>query len=318
MPRKASSEAFLHGAGISEGVATIGAVRGVLIAAAVAATLALVVTAGGAARSTGLQHVTLIGDSVADAIAQTDPAVAIVGQGVDVDLEVAPCRRVEGEGCPYQGVRPPSVVQLAQSMGAKLGPNVVVSVGYNDFEDQYATNLEDALAAFKAAGVKHVWWLTLRAAHHPYVTMNDDITAAAQHHPELSVIDWNVYSRSHPDWFQTDGLHLLYPGALAMATLIHKTLAADGIAAPPPRVTTSTLPLAHEGKAYRARLVAAAGVAPYHWSLLERAPAGIHLEANGSIIGTPRVKVGRYTFNVRVKDAAGSIAIRRLTLRIAR
>jgi hypothetical protein len=292
-------------------------VRGVLAAAA-AATLALVVSTAGSARTAGLQHVTLIGDSVADAIAQTGPATAIVSQGVSIDLEVAPCRRVEGEGCPYQGVRPPSVVQLAQSMGSKLGDNVVVSVGYNDFEDQYAGNLEDALAAFKAAGVKHVWWLTLRAAHHPYVTMNDDIVAAAQHHPELSVIDWNVYSRSHPDWFQTDGLHLLYPGAIAMATLIHKTLAADGVAAPPPHVTTTTLPLAHEGHAYRARLVAASGIAPYHWSLLERAPTGIHLEANGSIIGTPRGQAGRYAFNVRVKDAAGSTATRRLTLRIAR
>jgi putative Ig domain-containing protein len=292
-------------------------VRGVLAAVA-AATLALVVSTAGSARSAGLQHVTLIGDSVADAIAETGPAAAIAAQGVDLDLEVAPCRRVEGEGCPYQGVRPPSVVQLAQSMGPKLGANVVVSVGYNDFEDQYAGNLEDALAAFKAAGVKHVWWLTLRAAHHPYVTMNDDIVAAAQHHPELSVIDWNVYSRSHPDWFQTDGLHLVYPGAIAMATLIHRTLAADGVAAPPPRVTTTTLPPAHEGRAYTARLVAASGIAPYRWSLLERAPAGIHLEANGTITGTPQVRIGRYTFNVRVKDAAGSTATRRLTLRIAR
>ena len=291
--------------------------RGVLATAA-AATLALVVTAGGAARGTGLQHVTLIGDSVADAIAQTDPATSIVGQGVGLDLEVAPCRRVEGEGCPYQGVRPPSVVQLAQTMGPKLGANVVVSVGYNDFEDQYAGNIEDALAAFKAAGVKHVWWLTLRAAHHPYLTMNDDIVTAAQHHPELRVIDWTVYSRSHPDWFQTDGVHLLYPGAIAMATLIHRTLAADGVAAPPPRVTTAMLPVAHEGKSYRARLLATSGIAPYHWSLLEQAPAGIHLEANGSIVGTPRVRIGRYTFNVRVKDAAGSTASRRLTLRIAR
>jgi Putative Ig domain len=292
-------------------------VRGSLFAATIAA-LALVVTASGAARTAQLQHVTLIGDSVADAIAQTDSAVAVAKQGVDLDLEVAPCRRVEGDGCPYQGVRPPSVVQLANSMGSKLGANVVVSVGYNDFEDQYAGNIEDALAAFKAAGVKRVFWLTLRAAHHPYVTMNDDIETAAQHHPELTVIDWNVYSRSHPDWFQTDGLHLLYPGAIAMATLIHKSLLSAGVAAPPVRVSTATLPLAHEGKPYRARLAAASGIAPYRWTLLERAPSGIHLEANGSIVGTPRAGVGRYTFNVRVKDAAGSMATRRLTLRIAR
>jgi len=75
-----------------------------------------------------------------------------------------------------------------------------------------------------------VWWLTLRAAHHGYVNMNDDIEAAAKQHPELTVVDWNVYSRSHPDWFQDDGLHLLHSGADAMATLIHQTLLDDQVA----------------------------------------------------------------------------------------
>ncbi|HEY0416001.1 MAG TPA: putative Ig domain-containing protein [Gaiellaceae bacterium] len=289
--------------------------RGVLVA--LVAVTALAVVVGAPARPTAVQHVTLIGDSVADAIPGDSQALAIVRQGVDLDLEVTPCRRVEGTGCPYQGARPASVVELVQSMGAKIGPNVVIAVGYNDFETQYAGNIADALAALRAAGAKRVWWLTLRAAHHPYVTMNDDIAAAAQQHPELSVIDWNVYSRSHPDWFQSDGLHLLGPGAEAMATLIHKTLLADGVAAPPVRVATSALPRAHRGKPYRSRLEAAAGVAPYRWTLLERAPLGIHLEPDGVVVGTPRATAGRYTFDVRVRDAAGSFATRRLTFRIA-
>src|SRR5436305_4951690 len=271
----------------------------------------------GAQREATVEPVTLIGDSVADAIPNDSRAVALLAQGIDLDLQVAPCRRLEGEGCPYQGVRPPSAVQLIQSMGAKLGPNVVISVGYNDFEDQYACNIDDALKALKAAGVKRVYWLTLRAAHHPYVNMNDDIEAAAQKHPEMTVIDWNVYSRSHPDWFQDDGLHLLSTGAEQMASFIHKTLVADRIATPPARVLTTTLPAARRGKAYRARLRAAAGVPPYRWSLLERAPAGIHLEVDGSVLGIPRAKPGRYTFDVQVRDAAGSMTSRRLTLRVA-
>jgi hypothetical protein len=288
--------------------------RGVL--AAFVALAALATASASPSHSAGLQHVTLIGDSVADAIPQTDSASGILRQGVDLDFEVTPCRRVEGEGCPYEGVRPPSVVQLVQSMGQKLGDNVVVSVGYNDFEDQYAANIEDALRALKVAGVKHVWWLTLRAAHHPYITMNADIAAAAQQHPELTVIDWNVYSRSHPDWFQTDGVHLVRAGADAMASLIHKTLVEGGVVAPPVRVATTSLPPARHGTPYRARLVATSGVAPYRWMLLERAPAGIHLTAGGVVVGTPRAKPGRYVFNVRVRDAAASLATRRLTLRI--
>lgn len=281
--------------------------------------LVLAVCAAAHAGSHDLQHVTLIGDSVADAIPGDDQAVATLRQGVDLDLEVAACRRVDQTSCPNDaGVRPPNVVQLAKAMGSKLGPNVVVSVGYNDFEDQYAQNIENALAALKDAGVKHVWWLTLRAAHHPYINMNDDIEAAASQHPELSVIDWNVYSRSHPDWFQTDGLHLLSPGAEAMAGLIHKTLLNDGVALKPVQVATTALPVAHRGRPYATKLRATQGLAPFRWSLLARAPSGVHLEADGRIIGKPRARPGAYVLTVRVADAAGSFAVRRLTLRIKR
>jgi hypothetical protein len=264
-----------------------------------------------------LPHVTLIGDSVADAIPGDSSAVAILRQGINLDLEVEPCRRVDQDSCPNDaGIRPPNVIQLTKSMGSKLGPNVVVAVGYNDFEDFYAQNIETALEAFKAAGVKHVWWLTLRAAHHPYIHMNDEIEAAAKNHPEMSVIEWNVYSRGHPDWFQADGLHLLGPGSEAMATLIHKTLLDAGVALKPVHVATTTLPTARRGKTYAAMLHASAGLAPYSWSLLARAPLGLHLEADGRIIGKPRAKPGVYTLNVRVKDSADSFDIRRVTLRI--
>jgi hypothetical protein len=288
--------------------------RGVIVT--LTAIVLAVCAASAHAGSHDLQHVTLIGDSVADAIPGDNLAVATLRQGIDLDLEVAACRRVDQESCPDGGVRPPNVVQLAKAMGSKLGPNVVVSVGYNDFEDQYAQNIENALAAFKDAGVKHVWWLTLRAAHHPYINMNDDIEAAASHHPELSVIDWNVYSRSHPDWFQADGLHLLGPGSEAMAGLIHRTLLADGVALKPVQVATTGLPVARRGRPYAAKLRATQGLAPFSWSLLARAPRGVHLEADGRIIGKPLARPGAYVLNVRVADAAGSFDTRRLTLRI--
>ena len=63
--------------------------------------------------------------------------------------------------------------------------------------------------------------------------MNDDLEAAAEKHPKLTVIDWYVYSRNHPDWFQDDGLHLGGSGAQAMAQLIRKKLVDAGVAVPP-------------------------------------------------------------------------------------
>ena len=289
-----------------------GAIAGVIATAVVA------VAGAGTQRSTALQHVTLVGDSVADAIAVNPPAIGILTAGINLDAEVAPCRRVEGEGCTYMDVRPPSVVDLANSLGPKLGANVVVAVGYNDFEDQYAQNVEAALAAFKTDGVQHVWWLTLRAARHPYLSMNADIVAAASRHPELTVIDWNAYSRGHPEWFQTDGVHLVALGANAMATFIHKALVTGGIAITPLLVLTTVLPASQHGHLYTTHLQATAGLPPYRWTLLERAPAGLHLEANGLVEGAPRARPGRYTFNVRVNDASGYTATRRLTLRVSR
>jgi hypothetical protein len=274
-------------------------------------------SADAATSAGGLQHMTLIGDSVADAMVGDRQAIAILNQEIDLDLEVAPCRRVDQDSCPINGVRPPNVVDLVQAMGSKLGPNVVVAVGYNDFEDQYAQNIETALAALRAAGVKQVWWLTLRAAHHPYVNMNDDIVAAAAKHPEMHVIDWNLYSRSHPEWFQTDGLHLLAPGSEAMATLIHQTMLSSGIALPAVSITTAALPRAHAHKPYKASLAARGGLAPYKWSLLARAPKGIHLESSGAIIGRPAA-TGTDVLIVKVGDAGGSSDVRRIKLRVVR
>ena len=281
---------------------------------AVALAVALSASAGSGPQ---LQHVTVIGDSVADGIGLDPLARAIVAQGIDADLELAPCRRLEGQSCPIDGVRPQNAIDLIHSLGSGIGANVVVAVGYNDHEDEYAADVEDTLAALGSEGVKHVFWLTLRAARHPYVTMNADIAASAQKHPEMTVVDWNVYSRSHPDWFQSDGLHVKNIGAEQMATLIHKALLQAGVAAAPPRIATSRLPVAHRGHPYRAVLVGAGGAKPYRWSLLQRAPSGIHLEASGLVDGTPRATAGRYTFDVQVRDVNGSMTTRNLTLRIA-
>ena len=237
--------------------------------------VALVSVAASLAHPTQLQQVTLFGDSVADSIQLDNQAASILKEGVVVNFQVAPCRRLEGVSCPYQGSTPASALQVIQSLGSKLGQNVVMDIGYNDFEDQYAGNVSDALTALKASGVKHVWWVTLRAARHPYVTMNDDIASAvAENSSWVSVIDWNAYSRNHPEWFQSDGVHLLHPGAVAMSTLIHKTLVSAGVTTPPVRIVTSALPVAHRGHPYRAKLATGAGTAPFGWSLLERAPGG--------------------------------------------
>jgi hypothetical protein len=293
--------------------------RGALRLAAVAVIAALAVGAADHATAAGksLQHVTLIGDSVATAMSGWPQGFALLNQGVDLDFEALPCRRLEDPSCPPG---PPTTIDLIKQQGARVGPSVVIAVGYNDFADHYAAEIDDVLAALEAANVKHVFWLTLRAAHHPYIGMNDEIVAAAAKHPEVTVIDWNLYSRSHPEWFQDDGLHMLSGGAAAMAGLIHQKLLAAGVAAPPPRVLATALPGGRRGRPYSVQLHAAGGLAPYVWSLTGRLPAGLHLRANGLLEGTPRDidATGTFTVVVRVKDGNGQIGTRKLLLRLRR
>jgi len=281
---------------------------------ALAVAVLLALPQSGSSRARDLQHVTLIGDSVATAIPGDSDAMRIIRQGSDLDLEVAACRRLVDDSCPPN---PPSTVDVIKRLGPAVGPTVVIAVGYNDFEDHYAGEIDDTLAALAAASVKRIFWLTLRAAHHPYINMNDEIVAAAASHPNMTVIDWNVYSRSHPDWFQADGIHLLSPGSEAMAALIHDKLVAAGIAVPPVRVKTSALPAAKRLHAYRSRLAAAGGLAPYTWSLAGRLPVGLHLRSTGVISGAPRgTRGGVFTLVVRVKDASGQTGTRKLLLRL--
>jgi hypothetical protein len=286
-----------------------------LVASFVAAVLPA--TTGGAqasAKADGLQHVTLIGDSVATALPGDSFAAQTLRQGVDLDLQVAPCRRLVYPSCPPN---PPNTMDLIKQYGSALGPNIVMVVGYNEFADQWADAVDKTLDAFERIGVDHVFWLTM-IGHMPYLKMNDELKAAAEKHPKLTVVDWYVYSRNHPDWFQDDGLHLGGIGAQAMATLIRKKLLDAGVAVPPVVVKTQTLPVARRGKSYTARLQAGSGRRPYSWSLAGRLPLGLHLRPSGVIWGVARASVrpGRFTFTVRAKDAIGQVDTRKLVLRL--
>ena len=123
--------------------------------------------------------------------------------------------------------------------------------------------------------------------------MNDEIEAAAEKHPKLSVIDWNVYSRSHPDWFQDDGLHLRGVGAQAMAGLIHKKLVDAGVAVPPVVVKTAHAPRRAAWQVVPARLQAAARA---RVRTPGRSPAGfhsgLHLRADRRPLGSRRARPG--------------------------
>ena len=165
-------------------------------------------------------RVTMFGDSIADSLNYVPDARAILGQGIDLRLELAPCRKLVPVGCAYMGARPPSVLSIVkESTLADLGNIVVVAVGYNDPENNYETDMAQVVNALVDKGVGHVIWLTLREQTDDYRSINRTIESQAPRWPELRIADWEAASRGK-DWFNPDGLHLNAGGAIAMATLI--------------------------------------------------------------------------------------------------
>jgi hypothetical protein len=165
-------------------------------------------------------RVTMFGDSIADSFSYVPEARDLLGDGIDLRLELAPCRKLVPIGCAYMGARPPSVLDIVKGSSlASLGNIVVVAVGYNDPANNYETDMAQVVNALVDKGVGHVIWLTLREQTDDYRSINRTIKAQAARWPELRVADWEGASRGK-DWFNPDGLHLNADGAIGMATLI--------------------------------------------------------------------------------------------------
>jgi hypothetical protein len=165
-------------------------------------------------------RVTMFGDSIADSLNYVPDARAVLGQGVDLRLELAPCRKLVPIGCVYMNDRPPSVLDIVKdSTLGQLGNIVVVAVGYNDPENGYETDMAQVVNALVDKGVGHVIWVTLREQTDDYRQINQIIKAQTARWPELRVADWEAFSRGK-DWFNADGLHLNAEGAVGMATLL--------------------------------------------------------------------------------------------------
>jgi hypothetical protein len=175
---------------------------------------------GVASASTAGPRVTMFGDSIADSLTYVPEARELLGQGIDLRLELQPCRKLVPVGCAYMGSRPPSVLDIVTSSTlAQLGNIVIVAVGYNDPANNYETDMAQVVNALVDRGVGHVIWVTLRAQTDDYRQINETIKSQAPRWPELRVADWEAWSRGK-DWFNPDGLHLNAAGAIGLATLL--------------------------------------------------------------------------------------------------
>jgi hypothetical protein len=199
------------------------------------ALLALVVVASASPAQRARPRVTVIGDSVITAVAYTQQARSLLGRDIDLHWLAVVCRRLVQPSCWYNGTRPPTALDVIGTNGASLGQTVIVESGYNEYVQQYASDIDTVMTALVAAGVEDVLWMTMREERADYATMNAQIRAAATRWPQLTVVDWNAASKNQP-WFWGDGIHVNYPGAMGMARLLRKfvvTYACEGSCAKP-------------------------------------------------------------------------------------
>jgi hypothetical protein len=264
-------------------------------------------------------RVSVISDSIMTAVTWGDPStLASLSAGLDLQIDAGVCRRLNGQSCQFNGGYVPTTLSVINSWSAQLGSIVVIVDGYNDLPNNFAADVELTLNTLRDDGVQHVLWPNLHDVSPEYGAKNAVLAAAAQHHPGLRVLDWNSYSAAHPDWFQTDFIHLRPAGGTAIATWIHQAIA-DTLAPPPPPpapasrkaplVVSPQTMVGHVGVRFARHLRAGGGAAPLRWRTTGGSlrKAGLHLLAGGELTGRP-ARARTFTVPLEVTDAGGSTA----------
>lgn len=215
-------------------------------------------------------RVTVMGDSTVAAVRWYDEAQRvstrydILGDTYDTILSVESCRRLVAVSCvgrtdPSTGFkwRPESVLPLMQgSLRGKLGDAVVIVAGYDD--TTIVSAIDQIMAEASAQGVQRVFWLNYRTSttygYGPYYAAhNNALNAAQPRYPNLTVLDWNGYTRSQSSatqvaWFAPDDIHLDPLGASAMAQYIKGAIDASDLN-PAVRVPFTPAPIEAAGQA---------------------------------------------------------------------
>jgi hypothetical protein len=276
-------------------------------------------TPGVARASTPAPRVSVISDSVLTAVTwSNEPAQAVLTAGVDLQIDAGVCRRLSGESCEFNGGHVPTALTVINGWRYQLGSVVVIVDGYNDLPSKFAGDVELTLDTLRNDGVQHVLWVNLHEVKAEYTAKNAVLRAAAKRHQEMRVLDWNRLSAGHPEWYQTDWIHLVPAGGLAIATWIHQAIAQALAPTPAGKAPVKRVMFArtrHEklrarvGVRFDRRLRAGAGTAPLRWrtSGLGLRRARLHLSSGGEITGTPS-HAGTFTIPFVVTNGRGATA----------
>jgi hypothetical protein len=209
----------------------------VLFAAVIAATTAIAPRAAHVARAAPPEHrVTLFSDSVglgaATALPKAFPAdwqVTTIG---------TPAYMVEQ-------LLERHVIPTLATNPSVIGEHVVIGSGYNyPYWDpaRFDRSIDSMVSTLTAAGVAHVYWVTLREVKPEYVsasawnqmlpyswyfpTVNDHLERALDRHPNLTLVDWAA--AADRTGLTYDAIHLNPTGAALYSKLIADAVFANG------------------------------------------------------------------------------------------
>ena len=256
--------------------------------------------------------VTVISDSVLTSILWHQENLDVLGQGVNLDMQVAVGRRLAGVSVPFLGASAPTLMALVPTL--TIRPTVIVEMGYNDDATAFRSEAEQAIDLLLARGAQHIIWVTLAESKPEFTSMNRDLQALLLVHPQLTLADWNLYSQGHNDWFQTDHLHLMPAGGYGMAMLLHAALVSPLAGSG----GTVSLPRATQKRRFAVTVKAPSGSGPFLWSTASGAlPRGLTLSRTGTVSGVPQ-QTGSFVVGATFETASAQIGEVRLTVNVAR
>jgi hypothetical protein len=204
-------------------------------------------TATSATRVDAPRPVLVIGDSAISAIRWV-PGAATAVAGVDRTLDLESCRRLVRTSCRgREGRTPPTALQALRATG-DVYTTVVVATGYNDGAGDFAYAFQSIVEQARSQGVERIVWLTLRT-NVSYVSPGDlgyqavfatnNATlrqlVATGAYPDVTIADWDAYTKQLGSWFASDGVHYRTIGAWGAADYLSRKLASmEGRPCPAP------------------------------------------------------------------------------------
>ena len=99
----------------------------------------------------------------------------------------------------------------------KVGDIVILALANNG--DYYNSRNK---AMMDVAGDREVFWINAVLADIP--EFNEKFAEFAKDYPNLHIIDWEGYSKDHPDYFYKDGIHVKGDGVDAYAELVYNEI----------------------------------------------------------------------------------------------